>query len=159
MKFLIQLALIIVLIIVQSAVYPCLEAYNAFPNLILIMVLIIAILKGYKQGWMWIVFGGLLLDIYSYNNFIGISILSLSLIAYLASKLAQNVFRKNSIYSIITITIGGTLVYQIIIFLNLLVTGTNFQFNFTQIFFQVMYNIIVLIPFFYLARKFQYGER
>ncbi len=157
MKFLIQIIIIIALIIIQSSLYPYLQVYNAFPNLILILVLIIAISKGYKQGLIWIILGGFLLDVYSYHNLIGISILALLLIAYLASKLAQNIFKKTSIYALISIGIGASLTYQILLSSILLITGIEFQFSFAQIFFQVIYNLIILIPFFYLIKKFQHA--
>ncbi len=157
MKFLLQIIIILALIVFQVSVYPYFHIYNAFPNLILVIILIISILKGYKQGLLWIIFGGFLLDIYSYNNPVGISILALLLIAYLSAKLSQNIFQKNSIYSIIIIGIEGTLIYQLLIVLTLAVIGVEFQFGFFQVLFQVIYNLIILIPLFWLIKKVSFN--
>lgn len=152
MKFILSLVIIFVLILFQSALYPYLEVYGAFPNLILILVLILSILKGHKKSWIWIIFGGFLLDVFSFDNPIGTSILGLFLVSYLAYFFSQNIFKKTSIFSIILIGIGGTLIYGLLLVLILLIAGTSFQFTFTQLISWVIYNLVILIPLFYLIK-------
>lgn len=154
MKFVLSLIIIFFLIILQSSLYPYLKVNNAFPNLILILVLILSILKGYKKSLVWIIFGGFLLDVFSFNNPIGTSILSLLLVSYLAYFFSQNIFKKTSIFSIILIGIGGTLIYRVILILILLITGTSLQFTFSQLISQVIYNSAIMVPLFYLLKYF-----
>lgn len=154
MKFLLSIIIIFLLVIFQSSLYPYFKVCNAFPNLILILVLILSILRGYKKSLSWIIFGGLLLDIYSFNNPIGTSILGLLLIGCLAYFFSQNIFKKTGIFSIILIGVGGTLIYRIFLILVLLIAGIGFQFSFAQLISQVAYNLAILIPLFYLLKYF-----
>ncbi len=152
-KILLSVIIIFILIIFQTSLYPYLEVGNAFPNLILILVLVLSILKGYKKSLAWIIIGGLFLDIFSFNNPIGISILGLFLIGYLAYFFSQNIFKKSGIFPIILIAISGTLIYRLVLILVLFIAGINFQLSFKQLLFQIIYNVIILIPLFYLVKK------
>lgn len=154
MRLILSIIIIFLLILFQASFYPYLEIYGAFPNLILILVLILSIIRGWKKNLAWIIFGGLFLDIYSFNNPVGASILNLFLVSYLAYFFSQNIFKKTSIYSIILIGIGGTLIYRLFLILILLIAGTDFQFSFIQLISQIIYNLIILIPLFYLIRRF-----
>lgn len=154
MNLLLSIIIIFLLIIFQSSLYPYLKIYNAFPNLILILVLILSILRGYKKSLIWIIFGGFLLDIYSFNNPIGTSILGLLLVGYLAYFFSQNTFKKNSVFSIILIGIGGTLIYRLFLVLILIIANINFQLTFSQLISQILYNLVILVPLFYLLKHF-----
>jgi rod shape-determining protein MreD len=153
MKLLLSIIIIILLVILQSSLYPYLKVYNVFPNLILILVLILSILKGSKKSLVWVLFGGFLLDVYSFNNPLGTSILGLLLVSYLAYFFSQNIFKKTSIFSVILIGIGGTLIYKLFIILVLLIIGISFQLSYSQLIFQIFYNLVVLIPLFYLMKS------
>lgn len=155
MKLLLSIIIIILLVILQSSLYPYLKVYNVFPNLILILVLILSILKGSKKSLVWVLFGGFLLDVYSFNNPFGTSILGLLLVSYLAYFFSQNIFKKTSIFSVILIGIGGTLIYKLFIILVLLIVGIGFQFSYSQLIFQIFYNLVILVPLFYLIKKFK----
>jgi len=160
MKIFLSIIIIFFLIIVQSSLYPYLEIYNTFPNLILILVLIISILRGKKKALIWIIFGGFLLDIFSLNNPIGTSIIALFLVSCLICFFSQNILKKANIFSVILFGISGTLIYRLFLMLVLLIAGLNFQpalsidgFNFVQLFFQIIYNTVILIPLFYLFKR------
>ncbi len=152
MKFVLSIIIIFFLVIFQSSLCPYLEVYNAFPNLILILVLILSILWGYKKNLVWVIFGGFLLDVHSFDNPVGTSILGLFLISYLAYFFSQNIFKKTGIFSVILIGIGGTLIYRLVLILVLLIAGISFQFSFIQLISQMVYNTAVLIPFFYFLK-------
>lgn len=158
-KLLLSIVIIFLLIILQSSLYLYLGVCGAFPNLILILVLILSVLQGYKKSLVWVIFGGFLLDVYSFNNPIGTSILGLFLVSHLAYFFSQNIFKKTSIFSVILIGIGGTLIYRLFLILVLLIVGTSFQFTFTQLISQVVYNLIILIPLFYLIKRFKNVQR
>ncbi len=153
MKFILSLIIIFALIILQSSLYPYLAIYGAFPNLILIMVVILSILRGYKKNLIWIIFGGLFLDIFSFNNHLGISIAGLFLISYLIYFLSQTTFRKTNIFSVILFGIGATLIYKFFLILVFLIAKSSFEFSFSQTLSQIIYNLVLLIPLFYLIKK------
>ncbi len=154
MKFIISTIIIFLLIIIQFSLAPYLEIYSAFPNLILIQVIILSVLKEWKKNWLWIVWGGFLLDVFSFNNPIGASIFGLVVVSYLISLLVYGLFKKTSIFSIIIVAIFGTLLYKFLIYLILLIGNVSFQFGLKQLFFQVLYNVIILIPSFYLIKRY-----
>ena len=154
MKFILSTIIIFILVILQSSLYPFLNIYNAFPNLILIFVLISSILRGYKKSLTWIIIGGLFLDTFSFNNPIGISIFGLFLVSYLAHFFSQNIFKKTSPFSVLILGISGIVIYRLFLVITLLIFSTGFQFSFIQITFEVIYNIIILMPLFYLLKRF-----
>ncbi len=155
MKFIFSVIIIFFLIIIQSSLYPYLQINNAFPDLILIVVLTLSILQGYKKHIVWPLLGGFFLDIFSFRNPIGASILGLLIVSYLGYFLSQNLFKKFSPISIIIIGTGGILFYRFFIDLILLIFGTNFQFSLIQLATQIAYDVIVLVPLFYLIKKFK----
>jgi len=152
-KIILALIVSFVLILIQSSFHSYLGICNAFPNLILLLILISSISRGHKETLAWVFFGGFLLDVFSFNNPIGASILVLFLISYLVSFLSQNVFKRTSIFSIILFGIGGTLIYRFLLILILLIAGLDFQPNFNQLISQIVYNTALLIPLFYLLKS------
>jgi len=157
MKFILSLVIIFILIILQSSLYPYLAIYGAFPNLILIMVVILSTLRDYKKNLIWVMFGGLFLDIFSFNNFLGISIVGLFLISYLIHFLSQTTFRKTGIPPVILFGISATLIYKFFLILVFLIAKSSFELSFSQVLSQIIYNTILLIPLFYLIKKFQHA--
>lgn len=153
MKFALSVIIIFLLVLFQISLYPYLEICSAFPNLILILVLIFSILKGFKKSLLWIIFGGFLLDVYSFDNPIGSSVLGLLLVSYLVYFFSQNVFKKTDIFSVVLFGIGATLIYGLFVILFLLIIGTDFQLSFSQVIMQIIYNLIVFIPLFYFIKR------
>ena len=121
------------------------------------MVVILSILMGYKKNLIWVMFGGLLLDIFSFNNLLGVSIAGLFLISYLIYFIGQTTLRKTNILSVILFGIGVTLVYKFFLILAFLITKTSFELSFSQTLSQIIYNVVLLIPLFYLIKKFQHA--
>jgi len=153
MKFILSIVIIFILIILQWSLFPYLAVYGAFPNLILIVVVILSILRGYKKNLIWVMFGGLFLDIFSFNNLLGVSIAGLFLISYLIYFLSQTTLRKTNIFSIILFGIGATLIYKFFLILVFLITKSSFELSFSQTLAQIIYNLVLLIPLFYLIKK------
>jgi rod shape-determining protein MreD len=153
-KILKPLLVTFLLVILGSSLYPYLEIYNTSPNLILILVLIFSILRDYKKNLFWIIFGGLFLDIFSFENPLGLSIFGLLLAGYLASFLRQNIFQKISLSSISLIGVSVILVYKLFIIFSLKLISISTCFNFGQIATEIVYSLAVLIPLFYLLNHF-----
>lgn len=154
MKFILSIIIIFILVILQSSLYPYLAICGAFPSLILILVIILSILKGYKKSLIWVIFGGFFSDVFSFINPIGVSIVILFLISYLTYFLSRNVFKKTNVFSVILLGIGTALIYKFFLILVFLITGASFQLSFIQTIFQIVYNLFLLIPLFYLIKRF-----
>ena len=155
-KIILALIISFILILLQSSLCPYLGICNAFPNLILLLILVSSISQGHKKTLVWVIFGGFFLDVFSFNNPIGTSILVLFLISYLVSFLSQNIFKRASIFSMILFGIGGTLIYRFLLILILLITGLDFQLSFSQLISQIVYNTALLIPLFYSLKRIKW---
>lgn len=153
MKILISVIFIILSVFIQSSFFPYLQVFNAFPNLILIAVLIISLLKNYKESLVWVFLGGWFLDVYSFNNPLGTSILSLLFIGYLVNFLSVNLFKKSSIISLVTVCVISTIIYRLALALAFLITTGDLKINIVQILAQIIYNLIIFIPAFYIIKS------
>lgn len=97
-----------VAVFIQSTVLNFFQIEGVKPDLVLVMVIFAALLRGYKAGCWWGFVGGLLEDIYT-GNFFGLNILVKMYIGCLVG-LAGKHFYKDSLFVIITITWFASLV-------------------------------------------------
>jgi len=154
MKLFLKIIIILLLVLLQISFAPYFSINSAFPNLVLIFVLSLTMLTKQKNILFWIILGGIFTDISSFNNPIGVSIIGLFTASYVVYFLTQNILKETNIFSLILICIIGTLIYGLILILALAVFRISFQFSFTQILSQIIYNTLTFIPVFYLLKHF-----
>lgn len=145
MKYFFVIIFILILLFLQIGVFPHLKITGSFPNLILLSILSLSILRGWKKSWGWIIAGGLFLDFYSLHNILGISVISLFIASCLAYFLSQNVFKKANIQSLLLTFLISIFVYNLI-----LLIVSDFRFSF--FFIGIIYNLIFSLPVFYLIK-------
>ena len=143
------LIIIFLVAVVQSSFYPFLEINDLFPNLILIITLILTLLSRKKEVFIWIIFGGLCLDIFSFNNFLGLSVAALFLVYLSALFLKENIFQSLTVGSILLIGIINIFINRFFLVLILKTIGQEPILNFGQIISEIIYSLIVLLPLFY----------
>lgn len=80
--------ILVVLAVIQVAVFPQFFPAGAIPNLILILVVSWTIRSGFGDNWKKIIIGGLILDLF-YGWEIGINIISLSIVSFLIGSLIR----------------------------------------------------------------------
>lgn len=153
MKIIFPIIFIFVLLFFQVGILPNLAIFSAFPNLILLSILSLCILKEPRQIIGWIIFGGLFLDIYSLYNFLGISIISLFLAGLIAYFLSQNVFKKSTKSSVLTVFLISIFFYNIFLAFLSEVAGTGFYFEFLNFATNIFYNLVLSLPVFGLIKK------
>lgn len=153
MKIACIIIFILVLLFLQIGIFPHLAIVGSFPNLILLTILSLSILQGWKKTLVWIIVGGLFLDFYSLNNVLGISVVSLLLASYLAYFLSQNLFKKTSFFSLILIFLITIFLYNILLIIFFKIFAVTFDFRFLSFIIAIIYNLIFALPVFYLVKK------
>ncbi|MBU3923168.1 rod shape-determining protein MreD [Patescibacteria group bacterium] len=149
MKIIYIILFIIILLFLQIGILPHLKILGVFPNLIIISILSLSILKEWKKNFVWIIIAGLFLDVYSLNNIIGVSIISLLGAGILVYFLNQNTFKKANILSLIITFLIGILAFYILS----LILSLIFSFSFTFSIVLVIYNLILSLPVFWVMKK------
>ncbi|MFH2013955.1 MAG: rod shape-determining protein MreD, partial [Patescibacteria group bacterium] len=129
MKIIYIIFFIIILLFLQIGILPHLKILGVFPNLIIISILSLSILKEWKKNFVWIIIAGLFLDVYSLNNIIGVSIISLLGAGILVYFLNQNTFKKANILSLIITFLIGILAFYILSLILSLIFSFSFTFS------------------------------
>ncbi|OGZ31817.1 MAG: hypothetical protein A2V69_00980 [Candidatus Portnoybacteria bacterium RBG_13_40_8] len=145
---------IIVLLFVQIGILPHLVIFNAYPNLILLSIISLSILRGWKKTLPWIISGGLFMDFYSLHNILGISLVTLLITAYISYFLSQNTFKKATFLSLFLVFLISIIIYYVSLIVLSEIFGINFDFRFLNFIIEIIYNLIFAIPIFYLTKKY-----
>ena len=153
MKIIFTIIFIFILVFFQVGILPNLAIFNAFPNLILLSILALCILKEPRQVIGWIIFGGLFLDIYSLSDFLGISIISLFLVGSIAYFLSQNLFKKSTKSSVFIVFLISIFFYNVFLVFLFKIAGTGFYFGFLNFATNIFYNLALSLPVFGLVKK------
>src|ERR1700736_3744394 len=123
MRFVIAASLLFVAALLQSVLGPSLPLVRGRPDLVLVVVLAWAMLRGSGEGACVGFLGGALLDSVSYTPF-GINSALLGLLGYFTGLPEVNVYRGNLPYFLGTAAIA-TIVYHTAYFLLLQALGTS----------------------------------
>lgn len=154
MKIVLVVIFILVLLFLQIGVFPRLSIAGSFPSLILLAILGLSILQGWKKTLPWIVVGGLFIDFYSLNNVLGISVISLLIVSYLAYFLSQNIFKEQNLGSLLLIFLITIVVYKLLLIGLFLIFNIGFDFKFLGFIIGIIYNLVLSLPIFYLIKKY-----
>jgi len=154
MKYVLVIIFIILLLFLQTGIFPHLAILGVFPNLILLSILGLSIIQGWKKTLPWIIVGGLFLDFYSLNNFLGLSIIGLLIVSYLICFLGQRFFKEKNFLSLILVFTISIIVYSLILIILYKIFSISFDFMFLGFLFSIFYNLFFAIPIFYLFKKY-----
>jgi len=155
MRVVLIIIFILALLFLQIGIFPHIAILESFPNLILLSILSLSILQGWKKTLVWIIVGGLFLDFYSLNNVLGISVVSLLIASYLAYFLSQNIFKKTSFFSLVLIFLVAIFLYNILLIIFFKIFAISFDFQFLSFIIAIIYNLIFVLPIFYGLKKIQ----
>src|SRR3984893_7152766 len=122
MRFVIAAGLLAVAALLQSVLGPSLPLVRGRPDLVLVVVLAWAMLRGSGEGAFVGFLGGALLDSVAYTQF-GINSALLGLLGYFTGLPEGNVYRGNLPYFLGTAALT-TLIYHTVYFLILQALGT-----------------------------------
>jgi CBS domain containing-hemolysin-like protein len=95
----------------------------------------------------------LFFDIYSSNNFIGVFTFNFIICVYLSFFFAQNIFKKNSISSVVSVFALIIFIYNVLNILFYKTLGIEFEFRILNFLINIIYNTIIAVPVFYSFKK------
>lgn len=152
MRYIIVILFIIIILFLQIGVFPSLRVWNAYPNIILLTLIGLTILMGWKKSLGWIIVAGLFLDFYSLHNVLGISILILLLTCLFSQFLNQRFLKKENKISLILIFLMSSLFYELLLIVIFTILGAGFNFTFRGLIIKLAYNSILVLPIFYIIK-------
>ncbi|MFC1700550.1 rod shape-determining protein MreD [Patescibacteria group bacterium] len=147
---------LILAIILQFSVAPFFLFYGVVPNLVLVLALFISILEKFDKSWKWIIFAGLLLDLFSSHLF-GLSSLCLVTTVYIISLLNVKIFSVLKFWIFSILIIVGTMIYGALLYFSIRIFQGDSILNFKYLFIESLYNLVIL-AFLYGFKKILYKE-
>lgn len=152
MKYIIIILFIIAILFLQIGIFPNLKIFNVYPNIILLALISLAILRGWKKTLGWIIAAGLFLDFYSLQNILGISVLILLFVCLFSQFLNQRFLKKENKLSLILIFFISLLFYELLLIAVFGVLNIGFNFTLLGLIIKILYNSILALPIFYTIK-------
>lgn len=115
-KVLKNLLLILGILFLQLAVVPNLPGIFSQLNLILVSVIFISVVYHFYLGTIYAFFWGFILDLYSFFPF-GTMLICLLLTSYAVYRIFEKFLTNKSFYTILGLTVIGTIVFNALIFI------------------------------------------
>ena len=141
------------LALLQATVMPHITVLGVHPDLVLMVVVAWSVLRGSKEGMVWALIGGVVMDLFSAAPF-GISTLALLIVGF-ASGLGQASFFRIDLLVPIVVIVPATLAYQLCIagLLTLLTGAVGWGTRFGQIILpSILVNSVGMILVYVLTR-------
>lgn len=138
--------------LLQTSFFPQFVLTTVKPDLILLFVISIGLLKGYREAVVVGIVGGFIVGIISWNIW-GFYILAYALVGFGAGLVPEKVEPDNIVIPLVT-GVVGSLAYELI-FSSLGVLMDLFYFSaedFYKILFFLIWNAILTLPVFYLCK-------
>ncbi|MFZ5898388.1 MAG: rod shape-determining protein MreD [Bacillota bacterium] len=127
MRFLVGLALLGAIVLLQSTVLDLVRVAGVKPDFVLVLVVFHAILHGPREGAVLGFLGGLLIDAVS-GYYFGLNALGLAIVGYNVGLLEWSLYRESSIV-VSLMTFMVTFGEQLIIYVLLFVLGVTVPFS------------------------------
>ena len=159
-KFLINVILILLIFVIyflQSNFFNWFTIAGIKPNLFVIYILFIGLFGNRSMGIIYGALSGTLLDLLIEER-VGVNLIGLMLIGLIATIFSKN-FSKDSRITIMLMTFGSTIIFEVITyFLNYVLFSINVEvFRFISILLvEAIYNVILIIILYPLIQKFGY---
>lgn len=164
MKIFLYVLVFFLVAVLQTTVFSYFAVREVVPNLILVIVLVNALWKGFGEVLPMAIFGGLFLDFFSGHPF-GVAVLALLTTALLVNFIAHNILERKNFWVWAIEGLAGIFLYGIFFFCFLKI-GSLFHFWLSPVklgsaFFKeavlgVLYNFVFLLAGLSFWRKFNY---
>ena len=154
MKIFLIIIFILLILFLQIGIMPHINIAGAWPNLILVSILSLIVIWGWKKTLPWVIVGGLFLDFYSLPNVLGISVIALLIASYLSYFLSQNIFKETTFASLVSIFLISIFVYNLLLIIFFEIFNISFDFGFLTFVTGILYNLIFALPIFYFLKRY-----
>jgi rod shape-determining protein MreD len=155
MQYLIMTAVILASVVLQSILLNHLTIVGAKPDLILLVVVFLGLFKGSTGGAMAGFCGGLIYDLMS-SSLLGLNALSLTLVGFLVGLIHGKVYGENIVLQVV-LAFAATLMSNILFFLLSAIfhLASPLGHGLGRIILPAaLYNICLVLPIFWVMRKF-----
>ncbi|MDP8904188.1 MAG: rod shape-determining protein MreD [Chloroflexota bacterium] len=153
----------IVAALIETTVLPEIPLFGAYPDLLLALAVVAAVIMGFEDGLVWAFLGGLLVDLLTPGRPIGAVTLTLLLVVGIAAALSRAVGQRR--LAAVVITFGLTWVFHALL-LGVLVLTEGIAlaaFDARVIFLVALLNMILAVPvaaiMAVIERRFDNGDR
>lgn len=143
--------------LLQSTLFDYTKVYNIKPNLFIIIIVSIALLRGNVEGAAVGFFAGLVQDLIS-GRIIGIYAIIGLYTGFIMGSVNKRLYRENVLISIF-FTFIATIVYEAAVYLTIVLSGINSDFLYAVrmiILPEAIYNGVISIPIFILTIRLNY---
>lgn len=120
---------------------------GAGPDLVLVLILILVVNRGYHKVWPYVILIGFLLDLLSGLPF-GLISLSLVSAAYLVDWFSRNIFSGTKLWLVANLVILGSLAYNLFLFALSGIFQADSVFSFKYLLVGVVYNLAIVLIFY-----------
>jgi len=151
-KYIIITLFIFTILFLQIGILPNLKIFNVYPNTILLIIISLGVLRGWKENLIWIIIVGLFLDFYSLYSFIGISVVALLLINLFSRFVSQRFLKYENKLSLILIFLFSCLLYEIFLIIIFKMFDIGYHITSLNLIVKLIYNSILGLPIFYIIK-------
>ena len=157
-KILINAIFSIVIFIFQLSFLNSLPLYFHYISAVLITIVFVLSIGGIRDAFWWVIFFGVLADLYSFSVF-GVYIISYLTVLFVLNLLLNNFFTNRSLYSFFILTIIAILIFEILsyllIYLFSFIFNSEFLFDinlylFIQIIIKIFVNLVAVMLIYYI---------
>lgn len=146
MRKLVIPVLMLILTAMQNSLFEYIRILGIKPDIILVFIVCIALIKGNPAGTIIAIWGGILEDIFFQGAF-GINSLSCMLTAFIIGNIEGKIYKDNLFVPGI-FAFGGTVIKEMIVYLFLYLTRTNLNITtalINKIIPEAIYNTVLIV--------------
>ena len=150
----VMFVLIILFYLLQVTVFKALAFAFVSPNLMIILVTSIGLMRGRKDGLVTGFFGGLIIDLF-FSGFIGTNALFYMTIGYLNGFFSKQFF-KDDIKLPMALILGSDFLFNLFVYISFFLLRGRYQFGYYMlnlIIPELIYTLVVSIPLYYILLK------
>lgn len=154
MKYVLILLMVVFGFAIQTTIIQYIEIFNTRPNIVLVIVILYALIRGNHEGSIIGFLSGFIMDVISGKVF-GLHSLLFMYICILVGTFNKRFFKDNYFVAILFVSVFTFLYQSVFYFLNFFIWGkTNVGFVYSNIIFpEVIYNSIIAIPIYAIVVK------
>ncbi|MCE1246082.1 MAG: rod shape-determining protein MreD [Firmicutes bacterium] len=141
-----------ILAVVQTSFFPEFIIWKIKPDLVLLFAISAGLLKGYREGALVGIIGGVMTGLVSWNPW-GIYILGYSLAGFIAGALTEKIEPDNIVVPLISSVIGSIIFTVVLVSISLIFEFFNLEITdlYNMLYFAI-WNAVFMLPVYFISR-------